>query len=64
MKRKSSKTKRIVLGTGHPWFTFEPGKGFKIEKVGLINDNGIYFKLNAGDLSSDNKIRLIAEVLE
>lgn len=66
-KAVAKEVRRVVLGTGHPWFEkYKPNKvGY--QKLFLVKE----FKalpdvldLNIHDLSGSRKIRLIAEILD
>ena len=61
------KVRRVVLGVGHPWFWKVSLKRGGYQTVRLYRDREVYNwkakTLRIGNLSADDKIRLVAEIL-
>lgn len=65
MKRKPKKVRRIILGTGYPWFFTQDGKSTPYDSMSLYSESRkTAVPLKIKDLGNFNKIRLIAEVIE
>ena len=68
-KKPAKKVRRVVLGTGHPWFLFSQRMGARqgvrtVVCLGAREGFSEDVRLNFGNLGNWNKIRLVAEVLK
>lgn len=58
------KVKRVVLGVGHPWFTYRTRDGgYSMVELLKRDGSGGSVAMNIGKLGGYNKIRLVAEIL-
>lgn len=63
-KSKPKKPRRVVLGTGHPWFERTGGQWLKVQ---LFKHPGQWLPavpIDFDDLGNWDRIRLVAEVLK
>ena len=65
--KPKKKPRRVVLGVGHPWFYFSPGRiGLTESRVddSILLRSFDWKEIDTHGLGNWNKIRLVAEVLK